>query len=188
MIDHGRSVTGATGGSKRTMAWTLAALNALDRDGFTAALGDLYEHAPWVAARAWEARPFADASALARALAAVVEAASAEEQLALLRAHPDLAGKAAIMGELTPESRREQAGAGLDRLTPEEHARFTALNAAYRERFGFPFILAVKGADKAVILAAFEARLGNPPAAERATALAEVHKIAGFRLAQRLAG
>lgn len=188
MIDHGHSVTGAAGRSKRTMAWTIADLNALDRDGFVAALGDLYEHAPWVAARASEARPFADAAALARALAAVVAAASEAEQLALLRAHPDLAGKAAIRGELTAESRREQAGAGLDRLTPAEHARFTALNRAYRERFGFPFILAVKGADKATILASFEARLGNPVAVERATALAEVDKIAGFRLVQRLAG
>ena len=188
MIDRGRSVAGRTGRSKRAMAWSIARINALDREGFVAALGDLYEHSPWVAARAWAARPFRDEAALARALAAVVEAADEAEQLALLRAHPDLAGKAAVAGELTADSRAEQKGAGLDRLTAAEHARFTALNTAYRARFGFPFILAVKGADKAAILAAFAARLGNPHATERALALAEVNKIAGFRLAARLSG
>lgn len=188
MIDRGDNVAGRTGWSKRGMAWSIAAINTLDRDGFVAALGDLYEHSPWVAARAWSARPFRDAAALARALAAVVEAASEAEQLALLRAHPDLAGRAAVAGALTAESRAEQQGAGLDRLTAAEHARFTELNTAYRARFGFPFILAVKGATKTVILAAFEARLDNPVATERALALREVHKIAGFRLAARLAG
>jgi 2-oxo-4-hydroxy-4-carboxy-5-ureidoimidazoline decarboxylase len=188
VIDHSRSVAARTGWSKRGMAWRIEELGALDQAGFVAALGDVYEHSPWVAARAFAARPFADRQALAAAMAAVVEAASEAEQLALLRAHPDLAGRAAIAGELTPDSRDEQKGAGLDRLTAAEHARFTRLNSAYRERFGFPFILAVKGADKATILQAFEQRLGNTRDAERAEALRQVHRIAGFRLVQRIAG
>ena len=104
-------------------------------------------------------------------------------QLTLLRAHPDLGGKAALAGELTQSSSNEQAGAGLDQLTPPELKRFLALNMSYRDKFGFPFIMAVKGANKAQILAGFEARLPNNVDKEFRRALDEVHKIAGFRLA-----
>jgi 2-oxo-4-hydroxy-4-carboxy-5-ureidoimidazoline decarboxylase len=108
-------------------------------------------------------------------------------QLALVRAHPDLAGRAAIAGELQPESQKEQAGAGLDRLTADEFARFTELNAAYREKFGFPFIFAVKGAGKDAILNAFEERIDNDPEAELATAIRQVANIIGFRIEDRIA-
>ena len=121
------------------------------------------------------------------AFAAAVRAAPRERRLALLRAHPDLAGRAAVTGEVAEESRREQAGAGLDRLTAEEFARFHDLNARYRERFGFPFIFAVKGATKEAILAAFEARIDNDAGTERATALANVERILRFRIEARVA-
>ena len=162
---------------------TLAALNALDDAAFAARLAHIFEHAPWVAHRAARQRPFASRAALHQAMLAVIAGAGEAEQLALLRGHPDLAGKAAIAGDLTRDSRREQQGAGLDRLTPAEYERFHALNRAYRERFGFPFILAVKGRTKDDILAAFAARAGNDPAVERRTALEQVGRIAAFRLA-----
>jgi 2-oxo-4-hydroxy-4-carboxy-5-ureidoimidazoline decarboxylase len=119
---------------------------------------------------------------MAEAFAAAILEGAPAEQLALLNAHPDLAGRAAIAGQLTEASRGEQAGAGLDRLTPAEFARFSSLNAAYRDRFGFPFILAVKGADKYTILTAFEARIASPPADEFRTALEQVCRIVRFRL------
>ena len=121
------------------------------------------------------------------AFAASVRAASRAAQLALLRAHPDLAGRAAVAGDIARESRREQAGAGLDRLTEAEFARFQDLNARYRERFGFPFIFAVKGATKDAILAAFEARIDNDAETERKTALANVERILRFRIEDRVA-
>ena len=120
------------------------ALNALDRDAFVARFGPVFESSPWVAEAAWERRPFAGAADLHAAMVAAVDEAPLEKQLALIRAHPDLAGKAAIAGTLTAHSRDEQASAGLDRLTPEEHATFTRLNTAYRERFGFPFVICVR--------------------------------------------
>lgn len=161
---------------------TLADVNRLDRDGFTAALGHLFEHSPWVAEAAWERRPFASREAIARAMMAAVEEANPAAQLALVRAHPDLAGKAAIAGELTADSAREQAGAGLDRLSPDEFGRFHALNAAYLARFGFPFIICVRQHDKASILAAFERRLAAAPDVERAQALHEIGEIVKLRL------
>jgi OHCU decarboxylase len=158
---------------------------ALEREAFTARFGAVYEHSPWVAETVFEAglaprhdRP----SGLHEAMKAVVESASRERQLALLRAHPDLAGRLATAGGLTAHSASEQAGAGLDRCTPAEFARFTALNDAYKSRFGFPFIVAVKGKSRGEILGAFEARVGNDAATEFRTALDEVHKIALFRL------
>jgi OHCU decarboxylase len=162
---------------------TIAALNALDADAFAARLGHVFEHAPWVARGAAQARPFAGRAALHQAMLAVIAAAGEAQQLALLRGHPDLAGRAAIAGDLTRESRREQHGAGLDRLTPDEYERFHALNRAYQERFGFPFIVAVKGKTKDDILAAFAARAGNDRAVELQTALDQVGRIAAFRLA-----
>jgi OHCU decarboxylase len=165
---------------------TLAEANALAPAAFAAAFADIAEHSPWVATAAAAARPFADHAALVAAFAAAIAAAPREVGLALLRAHPDLAGRAARAGTLTDDSRREQAGAGLDTLDDAELARFTRLNDAYRAKFGFPFILAVKGATKHDILAAFEARIGNDADTEFATALAQVRRIVGFRLEDRV--
>ncbi len=159
----------------------------LDRDTFLARYGGVYEHSPWIAAAAHDRGlgPAEDtAEGLAAAMAAVVEAAPEAAKLALLRAHPDLAGRLAIEGRLGAASAAEQASAGLDRCTPEEFARFSALNERYRARFGFPFIIAVRGLDRAAILAAFERRVEAEPAEERATALAQVHRIALLRLRQ----
>ncbi len=161
---------------------SLDAVNALDAAGFITAFGGLAEHSPWVAERAFAARPFASVTAFHAALVAAVRDAGAERQRALLCAHPDLAGRAAVAGELTAESSTEQAAAGLDRLTPDEMARFQTLNTAYTGRFGFPFILAVRHATKHHILAAYARRVTNPPDVEFAAALAEVDKIIWMRL------
>ena len=139
----------------------------------------LFEHSPWVEARA-DARPSSgDRHA---DLMAVVHEASPEEQLALIRAHPELAGKAAVDGSLTRASAAEQASAGLDRLTQAEFDRFHALNAAYREKFGFPFIICVRLTDKAGILAAMKSRLANDRETEIATAIAQIGEIVRLRL------
>lgn len=139
----------------------------------------LFEHSPWVEARA-DARP--SSGDRHTDLMAVVATASDAERLALIRAHPELAGKAAIDGTLTHASAAEQASAGLDRLTAEEFARFHDLNARYRERFGFPFIICVRLTDKAGILAAMAARLVNDRDTEIATAIDEIGKITKLRL------
>ena len=162
---------------------------ALDRLAFVAAYGHVFEHCPWIAEAAWDhgLPPDADtAPGLHRALCAALAPAAVEAKLALLRAHPDLAGKLAAAGRLTAESTHEQASAGLDRLTDAERATFTRLNEAYRERFGFPFIIAVKGLTKAEILAAFERRLSDGHEAELATAIAQVERIALLRLRELL--
>lgn len=161
---------------------TVKQLNALDQDQFVAALGFVFEHSPWVAAAAWQDRPFHDVSELYLAMRTAMERAPREQQLALIRAHPDLAGKAAIARELTAESAREQASARLDQLSPDEFAAFTRLNSAYRERFGFPFIICVREHTKTSILDQFQARLTNERDAEIATALGEIAKIARLRL------
>ena len=170
------------------MVLTVDDLNRMGVSEFTAAFGDVAEHSPWVAARAAGARPFAGRDAVAQAFAAALRGAARDEQLAVLRAHPDLAGRAAVAGELAEDSRREQAGAGLDRLTPAEFERFTALNAAYRERFAIPFIFAVKGATKEMILAAFEERIANGPEVEHENAIDNVCRIMRFRIEDRVAG
>ncbi len=151
-------------------------------EAFVATLGGVYEKSPWVAERAYERGPFDSLAALATAMKQAVTEATEAEQLVLLLAHPDLAGKAALAGELTSESTEEQARAGLGSLTPEEMERFTRMNEAYKTKFGFPYILAVRNASKAVILSAFESRLPNSRSAELAEALAQVHKIAWMRL------
>jgi 2-oxo-4-hydroxy-4-carboxy-5-ureidoimidazoline decarboxylase len=161
----------------------IAVVNALSAAEFHTRFAPVFEHAPWVAAGTAAKRPFASQAALHAAMCAVVDAAGTDEKLALVRGHPELAGKAAIDRTLTAESAGEQAGAGLDRLTPAEFARFHELNAAYRTRFGFPFIVAVRGIDKAAILAAFERRLANSPEAEFAEALAQIGRITALRLA-----
>src|SRR5262249_52424066 len=147
------------------------------------ALGGIFEHSPWIAERAAAARPFASVLDLHGAMVAVVDAASGDERLALIRAHPELAGRAAVANELTAASTREQRGAGLDACTPAESARLRELNAAYVAKFGFPFVIAVRGHDRTSIIAALESRVGNDPDAETREALEEIARIAGFRLA-----
>lgn len=165
-----------------TTRLTLDEINALDRAAFVARLGFLFEGSPWIAEETWPTRPFASADALHGALVATMNGAPSQRKVALIRAHPDLAGKAAVAGELTPESTREQSSAGLDRLAPEEYARFSRLNAAYRERFGFPFVVCVREHTKDSILESFEARLRNGREQEIDTALGEIAKIARLRL------
>ena len=159
--------------------------SAMDRDAFVARFGAVYEHSPWVAERAWalELGPAHDRPAgLANALARVFRTATPEERLAVLTAHPDLAGKLAQAKRLTDDSTAEQASAGLDALTDAERAQFTGLNAAYVAKHGFPFIIAVRDHDKAGILAAFERRIGNDTDTEFAEACKQVERIARLRL------
>lgn len=148
------------------------------KEEFIARFGPVYEASPWVAEGVWPDPP-ADREGLAKAMAAVVDAAPREQKLALIRAHPELASRT----KMADASVKEQAGAGLDQCSPEEFEAFQRLNAAYNARFGFPFIFAVKGATRGDILAAFEARLANDPETEFETAIAQIHRIAGFRLA-----
>ncbi|MDE2082371.1 MAG: 2-oxo-4-hydroxy-4-carboxy-5-ureidoimidazoline decarboxylase [Burkholderiales bacterium] len=169
---------------------TLESLHAADREAFVALLDGVYEHSPWVAEAAWAQRPFATLAALKQALAAAVRAAGRERQLALIRAHPELAGKAAVAGRLTAESTDEQARAGLAHCTPQEFARLQQLNADYNARFGWPFILAVRGPrgvglSRAEILAAFERRLAGHAEFEFAESLRQIHRIAEIRLNDR---
>ncbi|MCJ8151905.1 2-oxo-4-hydroxy-4-carboxy-5-ureidoimidazoline decarboxylase [Shinella sedimenti] len=163
----------------------------IDRVDFLARFGGVFEHSPFIAERALEAGTVPEpmtAAGVHAALTEVFRKASADEQLGVLRAHPDLADKLAIAGGLTEDSRREQAGAGLDRLSAEEHARFTALNTAYTEKFGFPFIIAVKGLTKNDILTAFQTRIDNSAQAEFETAKTQVERIALLRLTALLPG
>ena len=157
------------------------AVNDLSQAAFVARLGGIYEHSPWVADRAFRARPFASVESLHAAMDAAMHSASREEKLALINAHPELLGRLEA-AELTESSRGEQAGAGLDRCTAEQKARMRALNRAYCEKFGFPFIVAVKGLDWGAIVERIEARLGNSPDEEFETALREIGRIARFRL------
>jgi len=157
---------------------TVAELNAKDRSGFVAAVGWAFEDSPWVAERVWEKRPFATLDALHDAMTAVVASASPEEKLALLRAHPDLGARA----RMSDASVREQGGAGLDTLTRDELDRLRALNTAYRAKFGFPFLYAVKGSTKDDIFNALERRLPATRDTEEAEALGQVYRIARVRL------
>ncbi len=164
------------------MPQTLAALNSGDVDGFVAALGQVFEHSPWVAREAFAGRPFRDVEALHLALCRAMYGAPAERQLTLVRAHPDLAGRLAQAGALTDASSREQNAAGLDRLSAAEADEMQRLNGAYTARFGFPFVICARLNAKDAILAAMRARLVNPPDGELSTALAEIAKIARLRL------
>ncbi|TCD19953.1 2-oxo-4-hydroxy-4-carboxy-5-ureidoimidazoline decarboxylase [Pseudomonas sp. IC_126] len=159
--------------------------SSLDRDAFVAAFADIYEHSPWVAEQAYDKGVDAgldDIETLHARMADILLSAPRETQLALINAHPDLAGKAAVRGELTASSTSEQAGAGIHECTAEEFARFTELNEAYKDKFGFIFIMAVKGSNRHQILAAFEERLHNTPEQEFDRAVSEINKIALFRL------
>lgn len=161
---------------------TPASLSQLDRDAFVESVGSVFEHSPWVMARAWDKRPFSDRTEFLAALDTVLAEAEDDLKLALINAHPELAGKAAAQGELTADSAREQAGAGLNACSPEELAEIRRLNAAYRAKFGWPFIIAVKGLSRQFILAEMARRLGSSAEEEFAEALAQILKIAGFRL------
>ena len=155
----------------------------MDRAAFIGRYAGIYEHSPWVAEKAaqrideWD-----DPAHIAAVMAEQVDAAPRERQLELIRAHPDLAGQAQRAGDLTTASTHEQASAGLDHCTDAEYERFQSLNTAYRDKFGFPFVMAVRGSSRADILAAFETRLQNDPQVEFEAALAEIHKIAWLRI------
>lgn len=161
---------------------SLADLNRMSAPDFVASLGGIFEHSLWVPERAASRRPFGSLDSLHGAMVAAMWAATESEKLALLRAHPQLAGKEADAGTLTAHSTSEQDSVGLTRLSAEEKARIVALNAAYLDRHGFPFIIAVKLRSKRQIFEAFDARIRNAREIELTTALAEVGKIARIRL------
>jgi len=158
-------------------------INAMSPQAFIAAFGDVAEHSPWVAREAQSFRPFANRDEMALHFERALKGANRDAQLALIRAHPDLAAKA----KLTEDSSKEQAGAGLTSLTADEFARFTDLNNRYRQRFGFPFIFAVKGATKYMILDSFTERVSNAPEQEFAMAITQVCRIFRFRIEDRVA-
>jgi len=161
---------------------TVTEINSLSRGEFVRLIGPVFEQSSWIAEAAWAKRPFASREALHAALCETVAVAGAEKQLALIRSHPDLAERLAPAGALTAESAREQADAGLDQLTPEETGLFRKNNAAYRAKFGFPFVICARLNRKEAILNGFRARLPNSPAQEMQTALREIFKIAELRL------
>jgi 2-oxo-4-hydroxy-4-carboxy-5-ureidoimidazoline decarboxylase len=152
------------------------------RDAFVERFGGVYEHSPWVAEQSFDAAVNATMDERTQLFANCVDAADHETKLQLIRAHPDLAGRAAVRGELTAESTSEQASAGIDQCTDEEYAQFVSFNAAYKEKFGFPFIMAVKNSNRHEILAAFSKRIENDPDTEFETAIREIHKIARLRI------
>jgi len=165
---------------------TLDALNAADRNTFTAAIGEVMELAPWVAEETFAKRQFASIAALYQAMTDAVRYAPPERRQALINGHPDLAGKAAREGNLTADSTAEQAAAGLDKLSEQEFAEFHRLNDAYRKKFAMPFIVCVRRHGKQSILREFARRLNNDAAAEQKTALEEIFRIAALRLDQRV--
>ncbi|NJN01292.1 MAG: 2-oxo-4-hydroxy-4-carboxy-5-ureidoimidazoline decarboxylase [Leptolyngbyaceae cyanobacterium SL_1_1] len=165
------------------MAYSIAALNQMGQSAFVEVLGAIFEDTPAIAAQVWQQRPFATGEELYQKMAAIVEALPATEQLALIRAHPDLGSKA----QMATASVQEQAGVGLDRLLPEEFKRLHRLNQAYQEKFEFPFIVAVKNHTKVSILSIFEQCLNHSPELERKRAIAEISQIARFRLATLVA-
>jgi 2-oxo-4-hydroxy-4-carboxy-5-ureidoimidazoline decarboxylase len=155
----------------------------LEREEFVLRYGGVYEHSAWVAEQGFTAAcDLPDINALAMVLAGVVDATSDEQKLALIKAHPDLAGRAAIEGELTGASTEEQAGAGIDQCSAEEFQRFQSMNDSYKKKFGFPFVMAVRNSNRQEILAGFTARLDNDAETEFARAISEIHKIARLRL------
>jgi 2-oxo-4-hydroxy-4-carboxy-5-ureidoimidazoline decarboxylase len=161
---------------------TLQELNVLGESEFVTLVGPVFEGSPWIAERAWSARPFEDVNDLHHSLCQHMYGANEQEQLALIRAHPDLAGRAVREGALTPESSAEQAAAGLDRLMQTEFASFSRMNEEYHAQFGFPFVICVGEHTKESILAQFAAKLENDGQREVETALAEICKIARLRL------
>ncbi|MFZ4598954.1 MAG: 2-oxo-4-hydroxy-4-carboxy-5-ureidoimidazoline decarboxylase [Terrimicrobiaceae bacterium] len=168
-------------GGAKTM--TIEKINTLSIAEFRALIGPIFEHSPWIAERAWEKRPFGSREDLLQSLYGVVEAAGDAPLLDLISAHPDLVGRLAQAGKLTPESANEQKSAGLLAMDRETVERFQDLNAAYRARFGFPFIICARWNSRDTILDSFQARLGNTRAEEISTAWQEIKKIASLRLA-----
>jgi OHCU decarboxylase len=166
----------------RPQQYSLAGLNELGRKDFLRVVGPVFEHSPWIAELTWAKRPFESVGALHRALCQTVVASDESRKLALIQAHPDLAGRAARAGTLPPASTREQAAGGLDRLSSEEAALFDKYNREYRERFGFPFVICARQNKKEAMLAGFERRLAHSREQEIETALAEIFKIAELRL------
>lgn len=161
--------------------------SGFDRETFVAAYGGVYEHSPWVAETVWDMHTGTEIDTLdglTAAMRKIVDAADEAQRMVLICAHPDLAGKAAVRDELTAESKSEQRGAGLDQCSKQEFEDFQALNAAYKLKFGFPFIIAVKGHDRHSILAAFRARINHTREQEFHAAIEQIHRIAGFRLAE----
>jgi 2-oxo-4-hydroxy-4-carboxy-5-ureidoimidazoline decarboxylase len=161
---------------------TLAEINALERGPFVTLLGHLFEHSPWVADETWPRRPFRDAAHLHAELCATMRSGSRDRQFALVAAHPDLAGRLAQKNQLTPDSTREQASAGLTQLSAADLLLFEKLNRSYRARFRFPFIICARLNAKDAIVAAMQSRLSNPPDVEFQTAISEIEKIARLRL------
>jgi OHCU decarboxylase len=172
----------------KSRRWTLAKLNAMDREEFTRVVGPVFERSPWIATEAWSYRPFGDFDRLHRVLCDVVWLAAESRQIELIRAHPELADRAALAGALTPASAEEQASAGLGRLSGEEAAQLQELNRKYRQSFGFPFVICARLNRKEAILASCTARLGNTRQEELKTALEEIAKIARLRLEDLVAG
>jgi len=165
---------------------TLSDLNMADKNVFVAALGDIFEHSPWVAEQAFEKRPFAAVAELHQAMVDIVDHSSEEARRVLICSHPELAGKEAAEGVLTRDSQKEQASAGLDQCTPEEFTRLNELNGAYRKKFEFPFIIAVRGRNRQEIMADMENRLGNDPQEEFDRCIQEIARIAELRLGSLL--
>lgn len=161
-------------------------INALSESEFVGQFGDLFEHSPWVAANTWPRLPFSDAKTLHAGFCRSLREATPAQQMELIRAHPDLVGKAARAGQLTDASTREQSSAGLGRLAPEEIAAFDHWNQRYQEKFGFPFIICARLNKKDAILAGFRARIENSRDEEIAAALGEIEKIAWFRLSDKI--
>jgi OHCU decarboxylase len=162
--------------------YSLDSLNGLPRDEFTRLVGPVFEYTPWIADRTWSRRPFRSVEGLHTALCETMASAGEEEQVSLIRAHPDLVGGAALAGTLTPQSTHEQASAGLDTLSPEEIGLFQKLNREYMEGFGFPFVICARLNKKEAILAGFRRRLTNSREVEIQTALEEIGKIVWLRL------
>jgi OHCU decarboxylase len=166
---------------------TISQLNQLGQAAFIRVVGPVFEHSPWIAEAAWLEKPFASLEQLHNALCGIVRNSGEEIRLALIRSHPDLVGRAALAGSLTRESSNEQAGAGLDRLSPEEVDLFQRQNAAYKNKFGFPFVVCARLNKKDAILTGFEHRLNNSREQEIKTALEEIFKIAELRLRDLIA-
>jgi 2-oxo-4-hydroxy-4-carboxy-5-ureidoimidazoline decarboxylase len=160
----------------------IAEVNGFSRDQFVRVIGPVFEHSPWIAEVTWPRRPFSSLDALHRALCKAVSGSSEEKQLSLIRAHPDLVGRAALAGTLTPASTSEQASAGLDKLSAEEIGSFQRFNQAYQEKFGFPFVICARLNKKEAILDGFRTRMSHSRTQEIKAALEEIFEIADFRL------
>lgn len=168
--------------------YSIAQLNAMSDAQFVQVVGAVYEHSPWVAEGVLPQRPFASADALRTAMRKAVQNAGEAQQVKLVRAHPELAGTAAARGEMTAASTSEQGGAGLDRLSPEELARLQDLNARYSKKFGFPFVMAVRGADRQAIFDGMTQRLNNDRETELRNSLEQIDRVVGFRLNDLISG